>query len=313
VPKLFGYTDKDLFKLTQGVLKNWTSGVEYYFGLHLSPIEKKPQDFPQQLVKNKLIKVIHAPFVKENYPIADKKTFFNYLSDISFWSYSNPNPWQRLPQAIKLAKTIRAKKLNAHAVELVLAKKSDQLFKKLNKLSKKHNIKLCLENNARSLKARKKDQKKWAMAHNPINLINYLEKNNLNNILINIDTAHLAASEYNVPIEWQKIKKKLGKNLNRFIGHFHLVDYDIQHKFQAACLGKGSLGIKFFQQLIDDLYQLNYQGTISIEAAPEFLHQHKIKCLHKAFWRRLNPWPKKLKHEEQYLLKMIKKIYDHSN
>jgi hypothetical protein len=68
-PKLFGYCDDDLYRLTQGRLKEWTSGVEYYFGLTLKGTERKVEDFPKKLVSHKLIKAMHAPFAPVRYPL----------------------------------------------------------------------------------------------------------------------------------------------------------------------------------------------------------------------------------------------------
>jgi sugar phosphate isomerase/epimerase len=308
VPKLFGYKDDDFFRLTQGQLKKWICGVEYYYGLTLKGTEQEAGDLPQALIKHKLIKVMHAPFVREEYPYRAKKWGFDRFIQICMLSRAEPNPWHRLPKVAALTKAIGADKINVHAVEIVLAPHWEKLFRELNKLSQIKKVKVCLENTIRDPFEQPRDKVEWSIAHNPLRLIEYIKQSNLENLSLNIDTAHLAASGYNVLEKWEKIKRFLRGDVNSAISHFHLVDYDAYRGFTAAALGDADIGVDTFRRIVGDLYELDYQGTISIEAAPLYLHKNKLKCFFNAGRRWLWPFNKDLIEEEEYLLEMICKI-----
>lgn len=312
VPKLFGYTDENLYRLATGRIGLITSGVEYYFGITLKGTEQSPKDFPRKLVKNHLIKVLHAPFSKTPYPFPlshriktlHTKNIYRSLR-YRILARADDNPWHRLPKAIDLASRIKTEKINIHTLDIVLAPHSSRLFRELDILSRKKRVVICLENTILKLSERKFDKPEWTIAHNPIKLIEHLRKNNFDHLRLTLDTAHLAASGYNVLQVWNGIKRFTGNDINSSIGHFHLVDYDERLDFDAETLGKGAIGIETFRTIIDDLYKLNYTGTISLEVAPLYFKKGKLKLAWKIFKRMLSPTQSNLEEEENYILEMI--------
>ena len=308
-PKLFGYKDEDLYRLTQGSLKKYTNGVEYYFGLRLKGVEQTVDDFPKKLVRHKLIKIMHAPFVRESYPYKkfSKITLGKWTRD-KILTRADFNPWHRIPKAVKLASAIGAQKINIHAIDLILAMQSDQLFHELDKLSANQNIIISLENNARTPKEQLKDKTEWQAAHNPIKLMEYLRQNNLENFYITIDTAHLAAAGYDVAQKWEKIKQFMHGDINTFISHFHLVDFKIKGELEAEVPGRGEIGLHVFQKIITDLYQMDYQGTIGLELAPLYFYRQRYKLIFNSLKRYVWPFKDNLREEEEYILRAIKLI-----
>ncbi|MFH1713236.1 MAG: TIM barrel protein [Candidatus Jacksonbacteria bacterium] len=308
-PKLFGYKDEDLYRLTQGSLKKYTNGVEYYFGLNLRGVEQAVDDFPKKLVQHKLIKIMHAPFVREPYPYKKfgKITLSQWMRDKAL-TRASANSWHRLPKAIKLSSAIGAEKINIHAIDLILAPQSDKLFHELDKLSANQNIIICLENNARTPKKQLKDKSEWQAAHDPIKLMEYLRQNNLENFYITIDTAHLAAAGCNVAQKWEKIKQFTHGDINTFISHFHLVDFKTKGELEAEVPGKGEIGLEVFQKIITDLYQMDYQGTISLELAPLYFYRQRYKLVANSLKRYIWPFKDSLREEEEYILGAIQAI-----
>lgn len=315
VPKLFGYTDEDLYNLACGRLGLWTSGVEYYFGITLKGTEQNPENFPQKLLKNNLIKVVHAPFSKTPYPFPlahrirtlHTKNIYRYLR-YRILARADANSWHRLPKAINLASRIKAEKINIHAIDIVLAPHGSRLFRELDTLSRNKQVLICLENTILKPSEHKFDKPEWAIAHNPIKLIEHLHKSNLENFRLTIDTAHLAASGYDVLQMWNRIKQFTGNNINSAVSHFHLVDYDTRLDFDAEKLGKGTIGIEVFRSIINDLYELDYDGTISLEVAPLYFTKGKLKLAWNTAKRML--WQKKsdLLEEKNYILEMIQSL-----
>ena len=309
VPKLFGFRDDDLYNLSQGRLKKWICGVEYYFGLTLKGTEERVMDFPQKLVSKKLITVMHAPFVADAYPkrIRVHKSFYRFVR-LHVLARADKNPWHRLPKVIQVTASLGAKKLNIHASELLLATYPDKLFHELDKLSTHKKIILCLENNIRTPEDRKRDNLEWEATHNPIKLIEHIRKNNLENFFLTIDTGHLAGSQYDVAKKWDHIKQFVGKNeINNTISHFHLVDYNGQKNFDAEIPGQGVIGKETFQMMIDDLYHLQYTGTISFEVAPINFYRNRHRLVAKTL-RRYLMHTNNLRQEEDYILGIIKDL-----
>lgn len=311
VPKLFGYSDDHLYRLTQGALKEWTNGVEYYFGITLRGTEEKKERFPRELVSGGLLKAIHAPFSRDAYPYPFArrvkrfgiKTFYRYLR-YRILARADGNPWHRLPKAIEIASAIGAKKIIVHASDIVFAPHSKRLCRELDVLARNRRITVCLENTVRYLDEQKRERAEWRLTHHPVKLIEHLKKNHLDAMRITIDTAHLAASGYDVAKMWKQIARFTGGDINGAVSHFHLVDYDAKDDFDAAVPGAGVIGIKTFRSLIDDLYHFRYDGTISIEVAPMYF-QNKGKLLWRAVKRMLAPARVDLREEEEYLLKII--------
>lgn len=315
VPKLFGYSDDHLYRLTQGRLKEWTSGVEYYFGITLRGTENKPEHFPRVLIDNRLIRAIHAPFSKDpyRYPFLRRikkvrmKTLYRYIR-YALIARADGNAWHRLPKAIELSSAIGAEKITIHAIDIMLAPHSDRLWREINTLGKKRRLAICLENVPRYPADQPHEKREWRIAHQPIELIEHLKKNHLDAMRATIDTAHMAASGYNVWEMWEKIKQFTGRDINSAISHFHLVDYDADDDFDAATLGGGVIGMDTFRALIEDLYRLRYTGTISIEVAPLYF-QTKRKLLSSVFKRMLMPSRVDLREEEEYVLEMVRGLF----
>lgn len=315
VPKLFGYSDDDLFNLTQGRLHEWTSGVEYYFGLTLKGTERKPEDFPFKLVSHKLIKVIHAPFARVRYPLPlirriagiSKESIYRWIRSVLL-SRADPNPWNRLPAALRVSSMIGVEKINIHADDIIFAPHADRFFKELDTTSAKKHIAICLENSTRKPKRRKYDKPEWEAAYNPIRLVELIRKHNLENIYLTIDTAHLAASGCNVLEKWEKIKRFAQGDINGAISHFHLVDYIPKYDIDSAPPGFGAIGIDTFRRIIDDLYQLNFNGTISLEVAPLFFYKRQYKLLWNVVKRTCPLFKRDIREEENYILEMIERL-----
>jgi len=316
VPKLFGYTDRHLYLLTNGKLKEYTSGVEYYFGITLKGTETKPEQFPRALTENGVIRAIHAPFSKDSYPYPflrrikkiGIKTLYQYIR-YRIIARADGNAWHRLPKAIEIASSIGAEKITIHAIDIILAPHARRLFRELNTLGKKRRLMISLENVPRYPSDQKSDKSEWRIAHHPVELIEYLKKNRLDAMKLTVDTAHLAASGYDVHEMWKKIKQFTGHDINSAISHFHLADYDAENDFDAARLGDGVIGLETFRALINDLYHLHYNGTISIEVAPLYF-QKKIKLISHALKRVIMPSKVDLLEEEEYLLGMIQELLD---
>ena len=299
VPKVFGYTDLHIQTLIQN-LKEYTAGVEYYFGI--SPGWKF-------LTKNKLVSVIHAPFAPESYPwrVFSLPKRRDIIKWVQFRTITRPdtNARQRLTRAIETATRAGIPVINIHACDIMFEPDSAKFFKELDALK---NITICLENNVRHAADQKNDKPEWSIAHNPIHLVRYLQEHNLKNLRITIDTAHLANSGYDVQKVWQEIKQICGDNINRYISHWHIVDYNPKKDFDAEPPGEGDIGIDVFRGIINDLYELGYSGTISLEVAPLYFRKQNVKLLSKILSRKLHPYSIDLKEEEEYIVEIIRKL-----
>jgi sugar phosphate isomerase/epimerase len=125
---------------------------------------------------------------------------------------------------------------------------------------------------------------------------------------LTIDTAHLAAAEYVVEGKWEEIKACVKGDINDVISHFHFVDYLPESDFDAAPPGEGVIGIAPFRRIVDDLYQLQYQGTISLEVAPLFFHANKLKMLGSIALRAVFGSAGNLHQEEEHIRKMFESL-----
>ena len=236
-----------------------------------------------------------------------KQSFYRWIRFVLL-SRADQNPWQRLPSAIQVSSEIGAQKIVIHAADIILAHHPARLFQKINKVSSKKNIAVCLENTIKRRMKSKYDKPQWGAIHNPVALLQLIREYNLDNCYLTIDTAHLAESGYMVSDKWEEIKQFAQGDINRVVGHFHLVDYIPKDRFDAAPPGTGVIGIDTFRRIIDDLFELEYRGTISLEVAPLFFYKEQHKLLVNML-KRLCPFIKTgLEGEEEYILRIIEEL-----